>query len=74
MTIIDPCDAPVSLVPSTLTDQEYTITQNEDSYQVPAFDADPIWCDITYSYSVSDPSGDKAIISFDAATQTFSFF
>ena len=73
MTIIDPCDEPVSLVPSTPTDQVYTITQNLYSYQVPAFDSDPIWCDITYSYSVSDPSI-NAVISFDAATQTFSFF
>ena len=26
VTVIDPCDHPVSVTPSTLTDQEYTIT------------------------------------------------
>ena len=74
MTIIDPCDAPVSLVPSTPTDQEYTITQNKFSYQVPAFDADPVWCAITYSYQIFDIAGDASLtFDSDAAARQFDF-
>ena len=72
MTVIDPCDNPVKVTKSALTDQEYTITQNIFDYQVPAFTADPSWCKITYSYTITDVTGDDAL-TFDPVTQTFSF-
>jgi len=39
---------------------------------VPSFIADPAWCEITYSYTVSHPKADKAL-SFNESTQTFEF-
>jgi hypothetical protein len=41
ITIIDLCDAPVSVTEATLVNQEYTITDDEGSYTIPAFTADP---------------------------------
>ena len=67
LTVIDPCDDPVSVSPSTLTDQEYTITQNAFDYQVPVYTADPLWCDISYTYTITDVAGDGALI-FDPDT------
>ena len=72
ITIVDPCDAPVGVTGSVLTDQEYTITQTALPYTVPVYTSDPVWCDITYSYTITDPSGDP-VLSFDALTQTFTF-
>jgi len=67
ITIIDPCDAPVSVIASNLVNQEYTITQTAFDYQVPAYAADPVWCAIIYDYTIVSPSGDAAL-SFDPAT------
>ena len=72
ITVIDPCDAPVGITSYELVDQEYTVTQTLFAYQIPPFVANPLWCDITYSYSVTDVAGDAAI-TFDTVTQTFMF-
>ena len=72
MTVIDPCDAPVSVTASVLTNQEYTITQTTFDYQVPVYTADPLWCEIIYTYGITDISGDAAL-TFDPLTQIFSF-
>ena len=72
ITIVDPCDAPVGVTGSVLTDQEYTITQTALPYTVPVYTSDPVWCDITYSYMITDTSGD-AVLTFDPLTQTFTF-
>ena len=61
IVVIDPCDSPVSIIPSTLSDQEYTITQNKFTYQVPVYTSDPSWCEITYSYTITDFAGDAAV-------------
>ena len=58
ITIIDPCDEPVSVTASTLTDQEYTITANAATYTVPVYTADPSWCAITYTYTITNSAGD----------------
>ena len=74
ITVIDPCDEPVSVTSKTLTDQEYTITQAEQTYQVPVYDADPVWCAITYSYEIVDIAGDAAMtFDSDAAARQFAF-
>lgn len=41
---------------------------------MPVYTSDPAWCDITYSYTVTVPSGDAAV-TFDAdrTVRTFSF-
>jgi len=72
VTIIDPCDEPVSVTPAALTGQEYTITQASFDYQTPVYTADPVWCAITYDYSIATPAGDAAL-TFDPVTRTFSF-
>ena len=73
MTIVNPCDAPVDVIPSVLSDMEYTITQAFFEYQIASYTADPAWCDISYSYSISTAQGDAAV-TFDANTQKFTFF
>ena len=67
ISIVDPCDAPFSVIGSALTDQEYTITQAAFPYTIPAFNSDPSWCDISYSYTITDISGDPAL-TFDPLT------
>jgi hypothetical protein len=52
ITIVDPCDAPVSVAGATLLAQSYTITSSV-SYTFPVFTADPAWCEITYTYTIS---------------------
>lgn len=36
------------------------------------YTAEPSWCEIIYTYTISDPLGDTAL-TFDALTQTFTF-
>ena len=72
VTIADPCDAPVSVTASPLTAQEYTITDNPLIFQIPPFAADPVWCEIVYSYSITDISGD-ACVSFNADPSLLQF-
>ena len=54
--------------------QEYTITDLEFTYQIPAFVIDPPFCDIVYSIEVSEPAGQSAF-TFDADqySRTFTF-
>ena len=74
ITVIDPCDQPVSLTASTLAAQEYTITDNSKDYQVDAYTSDPAWCDITYTFSVDAVSGGSAVtFNADATVRTFTF-
>ena len=72
ITIIDPCDNPVSVTPSTISAQEYTITQPSFSYQVPVYVSNPTWCAIIYTYSITDSAG-SAALTFDPTTRTFTF-
>ena len=72
--IIDPCSPPTSLTPPPLVDQEYTITDTAQPYQIPQFTVDPAWCDITYSYTITAPEGDPAVnFDSDPASRTFTF-
>ena len=53
ITIVDPCEQPVSVTAATLADQEYTITDdNATPYEVPVYTASPAWCEIRYSYTI----------------------
>ena len=74
--IADPCEAPVSVTASILTDQQYTITDNSAvPYVFPVFTANPAWCAIKYNYTITDLSGD-AILTFngDPTVRKFSFY
>ena len=62
ITIADPCDAPVSVVAATLTNQEYTITDDDAvPYTVPIYTADPAWCAIRYTYTITGVPGDAIL-------------
>lgn len=54
VTIVDPCDSPISLTASVFEAQVYTVTQDKVEYQVPRFTPEPSWCDVSYSHQVSD--------------------
>ena len=74
ISVVDPCDVPVSVASSTLTSQEYTITDTAKTYQIPVFTANPAWCEITYTYTIADVSGDAAVSFNSVATdRTFTF-
>lgn len=75
VTVINSCENPVSLQAPTLENQEYTITGGLVTYTVPIFTVDPDWCDIIYSFEVTDPTGQNAI-TFDANMdqRIFTFF
>ena len=74
ITVIDPCDKPVSLTASTLAAQQFTITDNPKTYQVDAYTPDPAWCDITYTYSIDVVAGGSAVtFNDDASVRTFTF-
>ena len=74
--IIDPCDEPFSVTASVLTNQEYTITDDDAlPYTVPVYTADPAWCAITYTYTITDVSGDAVLIfNDDPLVREFSFY
>jgi len=71
---MDPCDEPVSIAPSVLDAQEYTITDTAKTYTIPVFISDPAWCAITYTYTVTDVSGSPAVsFNDDAMVRQFTF-
>ena len=71
VTILDPCDTP-SITTTALTNQIYYVSSGPKSYQAAAYTVYQSWCDVTYSYSSSNPALDTAI-SFDASSLTFTF-
>ena len=73
VTVIDPCDKPLSVTASALTNQFYTITQNAFDYKFPAYTVSPTWCTITYTYTITNSAGDAAINKWSPTTQTFTF-
>ena len=73
MTIAPRCPTPISFDASVLVDQEYTLTGTSVDYIFDAFSIDPSVCDITYTYSLTEATGDPVVSVFDGATQTFTF-
>ena len=75
ISIGDPCDVPFSLTASNLVNQEYTITAAVKNYQVPVFTSDPVWCEITYSYTITNLAGDAAVsFNNDPIVREFNFY
>ena len=60
------------MTPSTLSAQEYTITQTAFTYQIPVYVSNPTWCAIIYNYTIASATGDAAL-KFDPATRIFTF-
>ena len=56
-----------------LEDQEYTLTGSSVDYIFDAFQVDPTICDITYTYSLVDATGDPVVSVFDSTSRTFTF-
>jgi len=74
LTVLDPCDPPISLTAAALTDQVYTITDTEHpDYTHPDYTIVPPFCPFRYTYSTTTilSTGDSAITRAD---KTFSFF
>ena len=66
ISIIDRCDEQALITAQPLSDQDYTITNTAKSYEVPAYAVTPLWCAITYTYSVTDFAGNAALTFDDA--------
>ena len=71
VTLVDPCDGPVSVTPAGLTDQAYTITQTDFAdYTHPDFTVDPSYCPLTYTYVVTDLPNSSSAITGTAIADT----
>ena len=74
ITFIDPCyGKPTTFDPSVLVDQEYTLTGTSVDYIFDVFLVDPPICDITYTYSLAEATGEPVVSVFDSDTRTFTF-
>ena len=74
-TLKDPCDPPVSVAISALTDQTYTLTTTGATYTHPEFSVAPSYCPLTYTYSettLTDGNGDIDS-AIDRTDKTFTF-
>ena len=71
---VDPlCFGPTTFTASSLTDQEYTITDSIQKYKIKKFSVEPYWCYVSYTYTISDPTGDLVVDSFTNSTREFQF-
>ena len=74
ITFIESCDGkPTTFDPSVLVDQEYTLTGSSIDYIFDAFLVKPSACDITYTYSFAESTGDPVVSVFDSDSRTFTF-
>ena len=74
ITFIESCDGkPTTFDPSVLVDQEYTLTSTSVDYSFDAFTVDPSVCDIIYTYSFAEATGDPVVSVFDSNSRTFTF-
>ena len=72
--VVNPCDMPSenSIQVSAFEDQEYTITGNAVTYQIPPFVSSLDWCDITYSSSMESSLENSMAVSFNTDTMELS--
>ena len=52
--IVQACPIVTSFTASAPLDQNYTITDSQLTYEVPAFTVDPPFCEVIYSFTVKD--------------------
>ena len=73
ISMVDPCDPPVSITSPGLTNQVYTITDdNATPYKHPDFVSDPVYCPIDYTYLETKlEAGDSAISTLAGTTEFF---
>jgi len=48
ITLVDVCDPPTSITPSSPSDVSYTISDNPATKVVPAFSVEPSYCTLSY--------------------------
>ena len=64
LVLTDPCDAPSSVAITSgesLTDQDYILLTNPGTtYVHPAFEADPSYCPVEYSYAANTLSNGES--------------
>ena len=73
-TLVDPCDPPTSVTAVVLTDQVYTITENNATpYTHPVFTIDPISCPFAYSYDLGKITNVADASAVTRVDNTFSF-
>ena len=71
------CAEPVSITPSAMDPQYYTITADALEYQLIPFVTDPFGCPVEYTYTVDPVSDIPAMMqlgTFDADTGIFTIF
>jgi hypothetical protein len=77
-TITNPCSGPSQITaPATLPTQEYTITQDELTFEFDPWTVSPSLCggEITYTYEASNNKIKKKIVkSFSSADRTFTLY
>ena len=71
ITLVDPCDPPISVTGTDFTNQEYTLTDNQKEYTHPAFTVSPGYCPIVYTITETLlTAGDSAIVNDITGTKT----
>ena len=76
MILLDLCDPAVSVdISDTLTDQTYTVTDNERTYTLPTtpFTVTPDFCNLDLTYTIGDISNLPGSSAITQDGQTFSF-
>ena len=75
LTLVDPCDPPVSVTGVSLGNQVYTLTDDSATpYIHPIFEIVPDYCPLMYSYSATSLNdGDTAVILPTSNDYTINF-
>ena len=73
--IDDPCDPPAVLETNMpLVNQEYIVATPGKTYQFAAFEFNPTWCILTYTFVSIEPQlVDENAVIFNELTRTFTF-
>ena len=51
LTLLDPCDPPISVTGADFVNQDYTLTDIERSYTHPVFTISPDYCKFEYTFT-----------------------
>ena len=78
INVIQPCASNIqSVTAPSLVDQVYTITSPPMTYKIPSFAVEPAWCEVTYSFTMSDMEvveADAVTFNDNHASRTFTFY
>jgi len=71
VTVVDPCDPPVSLGTISTPDKTYTLGDNAESFAPDQFTIDPTYCPVDYVYSIPSLANGNNPITIVENTRTF---